>query len=158
MMQIETLQIKAIHALLPAAIKSDPEAKAELIAQFTGNQAKVSTKDLSFHQANELIKSLKGKPVFIGTAIKGNGTSFFHFDFGNKQHRTILSLAHQYGWEIPQAGKHIADMTRVAEWLMSKRAPVQKSLVTQTPKELSKTIVALENMVAKKFNKNAEAK
>jgi hypothetical protein len=155
MMQIETLQIKAIHALLPAAIKSDPEAKAELIAQFTGNQAKVSTKDLSFHQANELIKSLKGKPVFIGTAIKGNGTSFFHFDFGNKQHRTILSLAHQYGWEKTGEFKHMIDMTRLGEWLMTK-APVKKALGKQTPMELSKTITALENMVAWKLKKNAD--
>ena len=157
-MQIETLQIKAIHALLPGTIKSDPAAKAELIYQFTGDATKTSTKDLSFHQANELIKSLKGKPVYKGTAPKGKETSFFHFDIKNKQHRTILSLAHQYGWEKMQAGKHIADMTRVAEWLMSKRSPVQKSLGTQTPKELSKTITALENMVAKKFKKDAETK
>ena len=153
-MKIANQQIQIIHTLLPLAIKSDPEAKATLISQFTGNIHKISTKDLTFYQANELIKSLNGKPLYNTSAPKGKETSFFHFDIKNKQHRTILSLAHQYGWEKPQAGKHIADMTRVAEWLMSKRAPVQKSLGTQTPKELSKTITALENMVAKKFNKN----
>ena len=154
-MKIANQQIQIIHSLLPIEIKSDPEAKAALISQFTGSIHKISTKDLTFYQANELIKSLNGKPLYNTTAAPAHYSSFFHFDVKNKQHRTILSLAHQYGWETTQNGKHIADMTRVASWLMTK-APVKKSLGKQSPQELSKTITALENMVAWKLKKNAE--
>jgi hypothetical protein len=43
-------------------------------------------------------------------------------------------------------------MVKLAGWLMNK-APVKKPLGNQQPKELSKTIAALENMVAQKYKK-----
>ena len=148
-MKILKQQIQVIHAILPEAIKSDPSEKQSLIAQFTGDVNLTSTKDLTFIQANELIKSLNGKPVF---SVNNVNHSYFKFTGANKQDRTILSLAHQYGWEIEKNGKYIADMTRLGEWLMNK-APVKKPLTKQTPKELSKTITALENMIYGKYKK-----
>lgn len=153
-MKIANQQIQIIHTLLPIEIKSDPEAKAALISQFTGSIHKTSTKYLSFYQANELIKSLNGKPLYNVEIVPEGNRSFFHFDSQNKQHRTILSLAHQYGWEKRYEDKFVVDMARLAEWLMTK-APVKKALGKQSPKELSKTITALENMVTYKLKKNA---
>jgi len=154
-MKIANQQIQIIHTLLPLEIKSDPEAKAALISQFTGNIHKISTKDLTFYQANELIKSLNGKPLYNTSPAPAPHSSFFHFDGQNKQHRTILSLAHQYGWGKEHESKHVVDMTRLGEWLMTK-APVKKAMGKQTSMELSKTITALENMVAWKLKKNAD--
>ena len=149
-MKILNQQIQAIHAKLPLEIKSDPEQKKDLIAQFTGDINKISTKNLTYEQANELIKSLGGKPVYNVRTTQGKGASFFHFNYQNKQHRTILSLAHQYGWEATKNGTHIVNMVKLAGWLMNK-APVNKPLGKQDAKELSKTITALENMVAQKY-------
>lgn len=147
-MKILPQQIKVIHSILPEEIKSDPSEKKSLIAQFTGNVNLTSTKDLNFQQANELIKSFNGKPVFQANKVKNK--SFFKFDISNTKHRAILSLCHQYGWE--KEGTHLIDMTRLGEWLMTK-APVKKALGNQSSVELSKTITALENMVSKKYKK-----
>ncbi len=135
-------QIRIVHTLLPPQIKVDKEAKAELIAQFTEDNNKTSTKDLTWLQANQLIMSLGGTPITANRA-------YMCFDAKNSKHRAILSLCHQYGWEVYQKGRYIADMHRLAEWLQHK-SPVQKPLVEMTSKELSKVIVAMENMVATK--------
>ncbi len=135
-------QIKIVHSLLPTRIKNDREAKAELIAQFTEDFKKTSTKDLTWLQANQLIMSLGGTPISANRA-------FMKFDAKNSKHRAILSLCHQYGWEVYQKGRYIADMHRLAEWLQHK-SPVQKPLTEMTSKELSKVITAMENMVETK--------
>ncbi len=135
-------QIKIVHSLLPTRIKNDREAKAELISQFTEDFKKTSTKDLTWLQANQLIMSLGGTPITANRA-------YMRFDIQNSKHRAILSLCHQYGWEVYQKGRYIADMHRLAEWLQDK-SPVQKPLTEMTPKELSKVIVAMENMIATK--------
>ncbi len=135
-------QTKIVHSLLPTRIKNDREAKAELIAQFTEDFKKTSTKDLTWLQANELIMSLGGTPIPMNRA-------YMRFDAKNSKHKAILSLCHQYGWEVYQKGRYIADMHRLAEWLNDK-SPVQKPLTEMTPQELSKVIKAMENMVATK--------
>lgn len=149
-MKILKHQIQIIHAILPAEIKNDPSEKKGLISQFTGNVNLTSTKDLTFDQANELIKSLNGNPIY--NIQSGVHKDYLKFDKSNKKHRTILSLAHQYGWEIEKSGKLIVNMERLALWLINK-APVNKPLCKMTPWELSKTITALENMVFFKYKK-----
>lgn len=135
-------QIKIVHSLLPTRIKKDREAKAELIAMFTEDIKKTSTKDLTWLQANELIMRLGGTPIPANRA-------YMRFDAKNKQHRTILSLCHQNGWEVYSKGRYIADMHRLAEWLQHK-SPVQKPLTAMASRELSKVIFAMENMILKK--------
>lgn len=149
-MKITKHQIQIIHAILPQEIKGDPSEKKSLIAQFTGDVNLTSTKDLTFYQANELIKSLNGKPVY--NVNRNIDNEFLKFDNSNKRHRTILSLAHQYGWEVERAGKLIVNMEGLALWLENK-APVNKPLCKMTTWELSKTITALENMVFFKYKK-----
>lgn len=135
-------QIKIVHSLLPARIKNDREAKAELISQFTNDYGRTSTKQLTFFQANELIMSLGGTPIAPNRA-------FMRFDAKKKQHLTVLSLCHQLGWEVYQKGRYIADMHRLAEWLQHK-SPVQKPLTAMEKEELSKVIFAMEQMIVKK--------
>lgn len=140
-------QIKAIHAMLPGELKLDKEAKEEFVYSFTKDSAKLSTKDLTFHQANEMIIALGGRPHrYDHWAV---------FDRENTQHRNILSLLIQLGWSHYEAnlGRHVADMVRFSEWLKSKRSPVSKKLKDMSVAEVSKIISALESMINKEYSK-----
>lgn len=74
-----------------------------------------------------------------------------YFDPQNKKHRYILSLCIQYGWRKPHPTKSydIANLERLDSWMRSDKCPVKKPLKEQAPRELSKIIVALENMIVK---------
>lgn len=137
-------QIKRIHGLLPAYAKKDPEAKAEIIVEFTEDVTKTSVKDLTFSQANFLIMQLGGSPVQINR-------KYLQFDKDNPKHMQILSLCHQYGWTLKRGERFIADLSKLGTWLQSKRAPVPKPIVAMTAAELNKTITALTNMVGGKW-------
>lgn len=142
-MRITNDQVKRIHVLLPEGIKRDKEQKANLMQQFTKDYRKTSTKDLTFIQANQLIKRLGGKPLQYD--------NYAYIDFKNKQHRYIYSLLMQHGWTVysQEHTKSIADLQRLSDWLKSHRSPVKKKLKDMTPKELSKIITALEQMMLK---------
>lgn len=143
-MTVTTQQIKAIHARLDNRIKNDKEAKAEFIYQFTGDANRTSTKELTFSEANEVIVSLGGKPY--------NYDNWALYDNQNTQHRRILSLLWQLKWLSEYKGNTYPDLKRLSEWLKTK-APVKKRLKAMTPKEVSKTIYALENMLDKNLAK-----
>ena len=128
--------------MLPAVIKNDAAQKANLVQQYTKDWCKTSTKDLTFVQANELIIRFGGSPL-----------TYDHwgiFDYKKGSHRMILSLLNQMGWQTFST-KHrgmIADMQRFSEWLKSNKSPVKKPLHKMSPREVSKIITALENMVS----------
>ncbi len=146
MSEILKQQIKIIHAIMPTEIKADKMAKAELVSQFTEDETKRSTKDLSWSQANFLIISLGGSPIIPNR-------SYLLFDAKKRSHMYILSLAQQYGWTKYHNGRWIADMDAVGTWLQTKRCPVNKPLVYMSNNELSNIIIALENMVRWKNQK-----
>tara|TARA_R110000823_G_scaffold309594_1_gene433938 strand:+ start:7757 stop:8047 length:291 start_codon:yes stop_codon:yes gene_type:complete len=75
------------------------------------------------------------------------------FDAANSQHKYILSLCRQNGWETinHQTGRSYADMERLGAWLQSDKSPVQKPLKKMDKEETSKIIAALEGMVTKKY-------
>jgi len=139
-MMILLKQVRILHALLPKDIKNDPKEKAALVVQFTEDTTKRSVKDLTEVQANFLIMSLGGSPVLPNNR-------YLFFDFNNVKHRKVLSLLHELGWETKKGDKFIADMSRFANWLLSKRSPVNKPLQDMTPKECNKIITALTNMI-----------
>lgn len=132
-------QIKRIHGLLPAHAKKDPEAKEEIIVEFTEDVNKTSVKDLTFSQANFLIMQLGGTPVQINRR-------YLQFDKSSPKHMNILSLCHQYGWTVKKGERFIADMSKLGAWLQTKKAPVKKPIIDMKPEELNKTITALTNM------------
>lgn len=140
---ISPAQIRTIHTLLPAHLK-DPELKAELVASFTEDPARHSTKDLNFHEAEDLIYFLK----------TGKNATYAHwatFDKANKQHRYILSLCHQIGWVRPATGRMVADLESLGRWLR-KYGYLHKSLQEYNSRELPKLVTQLEH-VAKSMNR-----
>ncbi|MFD2566101.1 hypothetical protein [Pseudotenacibaculum haliotis] len=146
-MNVTTNQIKKIHTLLSPEIKKDKEAKESVIIQYTRDQSKVSTKDLTFEQANDLIVDLGGYPEVNEWAA---------FKVAKDSHRYILSLLQHSGWTYysHRFNRTVADMNRFGEWLQSEKSPVKKPLVKQTPQETSKTIVALEGVLKHELKKS----
>ena len=134
-MQITKAQIIKIHTILNKRGEVDAEQKARLVRQFTGDPERSSTKDLTFNDANMLLRHIGG------TALSYENWALF--DCQNKQHRAILSLCHQMSW-ITEYRR--VDLVRLSEWLKSKKSPVKKPLKKMTTREVSKIIVALQNM------------
>ncbi|WP_435135776.1 hypothetical protein [Formosa sp. A9] len=127
---------KQIIAILT---RGDKDFKAQLVVNMTGDSQKSSTNHLSFAQANAIIKQLGGSPV---------PNPWTTFNGAKASHRNILSLCMQLGWQFydQRAGRYFANMAQLGAWLQNK-APVKKPLPEQSAQEISKTIIALENMV-----------
>lgn len=145
-------QIRQIHAAMPADIRSDADAKANLIVQFTEDNDKPSTKDLAYHQAEELIYFLN----------KGERKPYAHyaaFQVTNKQHMRILSQARQLGWEVynEKYGRNVADLERLGRWIATKTS-YKTPMKRLTSKQLSKVIAQLEKIVKYEYAKQANDK
>ena len=142
---ITTQQIQRIHALLPTKIRQDKEQKAQLMAQYTGNPKRSSTKDLSYLQAQDLITTLGGQNV----------ENWALFNKTSTQQMNVLSICIQLGWSSYslEYGRYLADLNRLSNWLKSSRSPVQKRLKKMSRAELTKIISALEIMLNKHLNK-----
>lgn len=125
------------------------DIKEEWVQWATGDNAKTSTNDLSFDQANAIIKQAGGTPV----TQKGKTDNWAYFNKNNGRHKYILSLCRQLDWQTPDEtyGK-VVDLNRLSEWLKSK-SPVKKPLQKMKPDELSKVITALENIIPWKYSK-----
>lgn len=140
-MKITKQQIASIHGLLPAGIKYNAEAKGEVVIQFTGCNTKTSTKDLTFQQANELIKR------FGGTPHKPTRNKFGFFDKTNQTHKYILSLCRQIGWVTHKQGYGIIpDTDLLGDWLQN-TGYLKKPLKDYTPAELPKLVSQFEKVV-----------
>lgn len=129
---------KQIIAILT---KGDKEYKAAFVVQQTGESHKNSTNDLTHQQANSIIEQLGGKPIVYD--------NWAFFDKTKTNHLKVISEAMSYGMTVPHAKYgYICDLGRLSEWLKN-HAPVKKRLLDMKHYEVSKTIVALENMVLK---------
>lgn len=126
------------------------ETKEEWVQWATDDVTKTSTHDLTFAQANAIIKQAGCTPV----TSKGKTDNWAFFDNNNSKHRYILSLCRQLDWQVADEkyGK-IVNLNRLSEWLKSKRSPVNKPLQKQTPGQLSKTITALEGIIKSEYRK-----
>lgn len=149
MAQVTTAQIKKIHAILPMEIKRDREMKKSLIIQFTGDQDKTSTKDLTKSQAKLLIEKLNGNP---SPAPKRK--SWSSFDKNNQQHKYILSLCHQIGWVKyhHQQKRMVADLDQLSGWL-KKYGYLKKPLMDYNNQELPTLINQLEKVLTTEYKK-----
>ncbi|MFN8238614.1 MAG: hypothetical protein U0T77_10640 [Chitinophagales bacterium] len=148
MKEVTPSQIKKIHTILPAAYRRNPELKQSLVYQFTENHDKLSTKDLSFYQAEELIH-------FLETGKTKDYSYFAHFDYTNKQHMYMFSLCHQIGWEVFSESKNklVVDIAALGSWLY-KYGYKHKPLREYTYSELPKLITQFENLVKSKAHKS----
>lgn len=102
-----------------------------------------TTTDLTAIELTELIH-------YYTTGEKPTPKVYAYFDKSNPQHTKVLSLVRQLGWIEP--GTTYANLHVLGCWVKSKRCPVQgKTLKEMEPKEVSRLIVALEQMVLKKY-------
>lgn len=133
-------QIKHIHAILPERYKKDKELKQSLVYQFTEDPEKISTKDLNYYQAEELI-------YFLKTGKVKDQSYYANFNVKNKQHMYILSLCHQIGWEVYSDvyRKLVVDLSALGGWLY-KYGYLHKALMEYTESELPKLVTQFENM------------
>ncbi len=135
-------QIKYIYSIRPEFLKKHEDEWRMLIANYTGNPSKTSAKDLTFDQANDLIKHLGGRPFY--------DENWGYFDKNNRQHKYVLSLLLQLGWtQQHHIYGVVPDTHHLSNWLKSERSPVKKPLDKMNGKELTKVIGALERMVFK---------
>lgn len=121
--------------------------KEEWVQWATKDVEKTSCNDLTFEEANSIIKEFGGQPY------ANPFRSWATFDKDNPQHRHILSLCIQYGWSCThEKYGEVANLDRLGEWLRTDpKCPVKKPLKGMTPQELSKIIIALEGMVKWKY-------
>ncbi|QAA81387.1 hypothetical protein EI546_06435 [Aequorivita sp. H23M31] len=140
-MQATKKQKQLIHLNTP-----NRDIKEEFVQWATGSVEKTSTNDLSFEQANEIIKKLGKQPVKV---TKEDSPMFWgYFDRSNKQHLQIQSLLHQIKWTMANTKYgRVPDLARFGSWLQSDRSPVRKPLKKMTPAECSKIINALNGIL-----------
>lgn len=138
-------QLRRIRAALPPSCR-DRKARCAFYSRYFGRLV-CSARALSQAEAEDLLAYL----YRAGYAIQLNWAAF---DLKNPQHRCLLSLCRQYGWETTHE-KHgrVADLERLDRWLRSSRAPVRLPLQAMSKAQCSKTIAALESMVIDKYGK-----
>lgn len=135
---ISTQQIKILQTLLNVRFK-DREARLAFLSDFVFRELS-SIKELKEAEAFEIMEYLKYD--FSRYAL---------FDNDNPQHRSLLAKCHELGWVQAQNPK-IVNLQQLGKWLLSKRCPVQKTLLKMTTKEVSKVIGALEKIMEKKYH------
>ncbi|MEH6407896.1 MAG: hypothetical protein V7767_11495 [Leeuwenhoekiella sp.] len=122
------------------------DIKEEFVQWATADVSKISCNDLSFAQANMILRQLGMKPEPM--PVENQVAHWGKFDKNLQSHRAILSLLRQIKWTSthPKYGK-VADIARFGAWLQSERSPVKKPLLQMTPQEVSKIIIALEGIL-----------
>lgn len=131
-MQATKSQKQLIHINTP-----NREIKEEFVQWATDDNSKTSASDLSFDQANAILKQLGLKPH--------TANDWGKFNKNNPKHRVILSLLFQVKWTKTAKGKEVPDIHAFGEWLKSK-APVRRPLLEMTDREVEKTIKALKGV------------
>lgn len=143
MKTITTSKIIAIHSLLPADVKQDKDLKAALVVQYTGSENRASTRDLSYHQAKELIRSLR------------SGQMTTQDKSSDKMRKKIISMAHDLGWQYvhPLHGKLCADMKAINQWC-KKYGYLHKPLDKYTYRELPTLVSQFETFYAQRMSRD----
>jgi hypothetical protein len=120
------------------------ETKEEWVQWATADVKKTSTNELTFEQANKILKQLGLMP-----RIPDNWAVF---DSKNPKHRLIMSLMRQAQWVVMH-DKYgtVADMKRLSDWLQTPKSPVTKPLQMMEPEELERIIKALKGIVKHRY-------
>ncbi|CAI9429242.1 Regulatory protein RecX [Candidatus Ornithobacterium hominis] len=147
-MTITKQQIKQLQTLCSKEF-SDRDERLNFLSEFTGEQIN-STKDLTERQAYEAIR-------FLNTGKNPNHSFYALFDKENKQHTTILSLAHQLGW-VQENKPYLVDLKTLGAWIISSKCPVRKPINQMNSKELSKVIFALQQVFEWKYSSPGPSK
>lgn len=141
MTSIQSKQIRQIQTICSKRF-SDRNERLNFMSEFF-NKEITSTLQLSYAEADDLI-------FFLNTGKSPDSSFWALFDRNNKQHTTVLSLAHQLRWVLADK-TWLVDLNRLGNWIKSERCPVNKPLKQMNKEELSKVIFAMENISRKKF-------
>lgn len=141
MTSIQSKQIRQIQTICSKRF-SDRNERLDFMSEFF-NKKITSTVQLSYAEADDLI-------FFLNTGKSPDSSFWALFDRNNKQHTTVLSLAHQLRWVLADK-TWLVDLNRLGNWIKSERCPVNKPLKQMNKEELSKVIFAMENISRKKF-------
>nr|WP_294922145.1 hypothetical protein [uncultured Flavobacterium sp.] len=120
------------------------DTKEEWVQWATADVKKISTNDLTFDQANMILKQLGQKEH-----VKNLWSTF---DKNNAQHMSILAIMRTAQWTKKIDGKEVADLDVLDHFLKTK-SPVKKPLKKMTYEETSKVIHALNKSVKWIFSK-----
>ena len=141
-MEITKDQTKFIQSSL-SGTHPERDDRLDYLSNFFGYEI-TSTKNLTMYQAQELIH-------FLSTGEIKSKRYWGFFEKGNKQHSKILNLLRELEWLTEYNDNIVPDIERLGGWLQSFRAPVQKPLLKQDTKELTKTINALTGILTKQY-------
>ena len=121
------------------------ETKEEWVQWATADANKTSCNDLTFEQANMILKQLGLKPH--------ESIHWAAFDKNNAKHRKIISLMYQAGWTVlNDDGKEIPDLNRLNEFLHSSKCPINKPLKDfDDMHEMPRLIKAFSGIVKSKW-------
>lgn len=152
-------QISRMHALLAKKyphILQDAEVKADFIFGYTGDAERVSTKLMTFAEADAAIKFLQ-----YGAVAEQTGTSYRHysrFDVSIRTHRYILSMCMTIGWTVysDKLKREVADLNKLGQYIAN-HSPHQKPLKEHNGKELKQLVLSMERMVTTYKAKVAKA-
>jgi hypothetical protein len=114
------------------------DIKEEWVQWATADVKKTSTNDLTFDQANMILKQLGLKEH-----VKDLWSSF---DKNNPQHMSILATMRTAQWVKKVNGREVADLDTLDHFLKTK-SPIKKPLKEMTYEETSKVIYALNQTV-----------
>jgi len=114
------------------------DTKEEWVQWATADVKKTSTNDLTFDQANMILKQLGQKEH-----VKDLWSTF---DKNNTQHMSILAIMRTAQWVKKVKGKEVADLEILDHFLKTK-SPVKKPLKKMTTTEVSKVIHALNESI-----------
>ncbi|OOV12594.1 hypothetical protein [Flavobacterium sp. LM4] len=120
------------------------DTKEEWVQWATADEKRTSTNDLTFDQANRILKQLGLKEHVKDLWSK--------FDKKNAQHMSILAILRIAQWTKKVNGKEVADLDVLDHFLKTK-SPVKKPLKKMNYEETSKVIHALNQSVKWIFSK-----
>ena len=121
------------------------DIKEEWVQWATADVNKRSTNDLTFDEANKILKQLNVK------TYEKEKDPFEYFDAKNTQHKRIMSQLYTLGWTKKVNNRELPDFAQFAQWLKTK-SPVQKSLKDMSPNETSRVIFAFGKVVKHIFS------
>jgi hypothetical protein len=144
-MKPDSQRIRVFHALL---------AKNNLMPQkenILAGEGVDSTTRLTIEQIDGLIDWLQN----LGKTQDYSGLSEHQwalFNLANRQHRYLLSLCQQLGWQVwsTKYDRFVADLVHLGRWLKT-HSGVKKPLMQQSRTELERTVYQFEQMVEKHF-------
>lgn len=123
-----------IHNQMPPNVQKDAEERIHFLESIA---KKMHLREMTVAELMEVLK--------VCCEIKQDYSPYARFDYSNRQHRYIMSIAHQIGWSHIVGSKSVVDSHKLGHWLAHYgflKLPVAYYL----PAELGKLIKQMEKV------------